>query len=157
MGPRRALSFALAVVFVCGAACASDDIALEIDSTFSEEERSDIVRAADAWNAFTQRPLIRVMPRGEEGDWIVLPAEVPYGCCGFKQERFRTIRLSPSTAPEHVFALALHELGHALGLEHVPHGVMQAVDPREAFTNDDRMECLRAGACAGSLVSTPAR
>ena len=44
-----------------------------------------------------------------------------------------------------------HEIGHVLGLDHVPAGVMQAVvdpaSPAPAWSDADEVECLRAGAC----------
>jgi hypothetical protein len=37
--------------------------------------------------------------------------------------------LRPSLSPRQAYAIALHELGHVLGLEHAPRGIMAARPP----------------------------
>ncbi len=61
----------------------------------------------------------------------------------------RTIRVVPEHCPS-LRACMCHELGHFVGLQHLPpgaRGVMSARNPEEHFTAADRAECERIGLC----------
>lgn len=123
--------------------CASGDVEAEIDVVFTKAQASEITRAANRWNEFTQRTVHIV----SDGDWLVVPATSPKGL-GYAQGNRRLIRISPITPDDQVFAVALHEFGHALGLNHVPQGVMDPERQTIEFSAEDMAECRRCGACA---------
>lgn len=136
----QAIGFLLGVVQV---ACDGDSIDCTVDDVFTAGQQDEIQRAADAWNAFTVRP-VRLT---DDGDWLILPALVPGGWLGYSQPRRRLIRVSPMTPDDQIYAVALHELGHALGLRHVSQGVMDPTRQTVDFSEQDMAECRRVGAC----------
>jgi hypothetical protein len=133
---------ALAALAAGTMSCAGDGVDCEIDSEFTDTEQSEIRRAADDWNAIAIREVRFV----QEGDWLILPASTSIGL-GLAQGKRRLIRINPSTPEDQVYAVALHELGHALGLRHVKQGVMDPHRQTIVFSNEDMAECRRAGAC----------
>lgn len=122
--------------------CADSGVDCEIDSEFTAEEQLEIRRAADDWNTRATREVRFVA----DGDWLILPASTSLGL-GLAQGRRRIIRINPSTPDDQVYAVALHELGHALGLRHVKQGVMDPNRQTIIFSEEDMAECRRAGAC----------
>lgn len=135
----------LAVVSLCVVSCGEGDVECEIDAVFTERQQSEIRRAASHWNAFTTRA-VTFAPEGE-GDWIILSAKVTLDRLGYAQRKRRIIRINPVTPDDQVYAVALHEFGHALGLGHVKKGVMDPDRQTIVFSEDDMAECRRAGAC----------
>ncbi len=125
--------------------CGAGDVECEIDAVFTDQQQAEIRRAAADWNKFTTR-VVTFAPEGE-GDWLILPAKVTLDRLGYAQRKRRLIRINPVTPDDQVYAVALHEFGHALGLGHVKQGVMDPDRQTIVFSDDDMAECRRAGAC----------
>jgi hypothetical protein len=136
---RAALELALAFVVCCG----SDAEEYEIDGAWTETQRAEIERAAADWNAISVRAL-RPTPKGE---WLIVRAFSPKPGLGLVERSRRLVRISPATPDDQVYAVALHEFGHVLGLKHVGRGVMSATEQITTFSAEDLAECHRAGAC----------
>lgn len=141
-GQTRRKHLACALLALTTMSCAQGDIDCEIDSVFTQEQRSEITRAADTWNGLASRG-VRIV---DDGEWLIVSAASPRGL-GYAQGNRRLIRISPSTPDDQVYAVALHELGHALGLGHVSRGVMDPDRQTIEFSPEDMAECRRAGAC----------
>lgn len=133
----------MAIASTCS--CGDDAVVCEIDAVFTNTQQSSIRRAANTWNAVTVRD-IRFAAEGE-GDWLILPASVTLNRLGYAQRKRRLIRINPLTPDDQIYAVALHELGHALGLGHVKQGVMDPDRQTLEFSDEDMAECRRAEAC----------
>jgi hypothetical protein len=138
----RALRASLAAL-ATSLSCGPGDQSVEIDPAFTSAQQADIRRAADAWNAFTSRKITI----DADGDWLVVSANVPGGWLGYTQRHRHLTRISPLTPDDQIYAVALHEFGHVLGLRHVKNGVMRADRQVTEFSEDDFAECRNAGAC----------
>jgi len=119
-------------------------LTLEIDPVFDASGREAIARATAEWNARSTRKL-RIVEDG--GEWLVLRAAIPDGHLGYAQQAHRLVRIELRATPEQVYPIALHELGHALGLNHVERGVMDPTRLGVEFSDADLGECRRARAC----------
>jgi len=132
----------------------SQDIELEVDTAFSSEDRAAIHAAADKWNTVTRSG--RKFIVSSSGDVLVLSAHVPGGYAGLEQSDWSLVRIDPDAPREDVYAIALHELGHVLGIRHTRSGVMWSPAtgarrpeqwPPVEFNEEDIAACRRAWAC----------
>lgn len=114
--------------------------------SFTTQQRDAIATAAGRWEAFSGRHV--ELRTGHAMQCAIYPATLRRrGFVGLHNEDSRDIALDPSGDVRELEAAALHELGHAYGMEHVASGVMAAVVRPVAFSADDRAECIRSGAC----------
>lgn len=157
--PQRLPILALAFVASC-----SPLLDFRLDPSFDDEAAEGIVQAAREWNAVTNDSHKITF----DGDSWYIEKKVPDGpWAGVTYRGDKRIVLDPS--PNMPWrTLALHELGHALGLRHlcsspramgevVPNaplcipgvslGVMDPITNSGAFTDADIHECREAGAC----------
>jgi predicted Zn-dependent protease len=132
-----------ALVLAAVVACAPP-VAYRADARFTPSQREEIRQAAATWNG-----LVEPGKRITEGDaWTVLAEEPPVGGAnGLCRRSTRTIWIRNPPIEATVYAVALHELGHALGLGHVSRGVMDPTRVTVEFSDEDRAECRKAGAC----------
>lgn len=129
---------------------------------FPDSEREEIWKAARAWDAIV-KPERRIRPGN---NWIVVREEPPYGFNGYASRTQRKIWIRPVPGGGvSTYAIAIHEWGHALGLRHIctapgakgdadprpcgseAMGVMDPMHVGTTFSEDDKAECRRAGAC----------
>jgi hypothetical protein len=130
----------------CGLlACGRPEVPVPIDATFTADERAAIASAIEDWN---QRTNDRHKIESRTWPWFIVrqdPGSARAGKCVFGAA---LILLRPGMSPDMLRAAARHELGHALGLQHVRRGVMQPDTFAENdFSEEDVAECRRAGAC----------
>jgi hypothetical protein len=144
--------------------CGTDDIVVELDSTLSSADQSEVRRAGGTWDGVTDSK-VRFSDRG---DWLVIRADVPDGFYGYTEPDRRLIRIKADVPTDTIYVVAIHELGHALKLEHTcvspdprmtkaapgaplcgntSHGVMDPIHARAEMGWEDLRECRRVGAC----------
>lgn len=127
------------------------------DTRFSKSERALIQSAAAAWGIFThgRAKLTFVWDLDDESlqDLADRPmivrsnkaARVPD--CGGNVDG-DVMRIVPAVCPD-TYACTLHEMGHYLGIGHVPypHSVMSARGQVRQFSSADREACVGVGLC----------
>lgn len=125
--------------------CGVFPVTIKVDPTCPPEMRGGVERAAWRWSAFADTS-VRV---DDDGDWLVLPVDVPGGWNGHVDHERQIIRISPRSS-EPFSVVALHELGHVLGLKDLApglDGVMDATRPTSEWSIHDRNECRARGPC----------
>lgn len=138
---RCAFVAAFAAVLACGAS----PIDVQVDGTFSDRERADLERAAARWADFCGAPVFALTER--KAEWLIVESSLPGDYKGFASRRRRLIRIDRERSGPQFYAVAIHEFGHVLGMQHVRNGVMAPGGGATEWSDEDRAEADAAGAC----------
>lgn len=174
---RRLAALVFTFLFLCCAALGFDDLVLDLDPGFEIEAQAELHLAGAEWNRRTltsHRILFTDDGAPYAEHWGVLAEKPPSGFNGETSRSHRIIRIAPRPIGASPYAVALHEYGHAHGLEHIcvsrnplarggaapgappcgdePMGVMDPDHVSTAFTQADLDECARVGACPPTKV-----
>lgn len=132
----------LAVALLMGGCTAEvDEPPLVLDPDFTLEQRLAVESGLARWDAVTR-------PWDSRG-WRIELGTPPHASAGWTYGDEKRIVMLPGTGFE---VRVTHEIGHAHGLDHVLHGVMQGGEgvsgPSSAnISEDDMVECRRVKAC----------
>ena len=139
-------------------------------SGFTPAHEQEIRAAAAKLNAITdEHHQITFSERGTNRILAFNPEPLPVGyLTGQWLSAYGVMLILPGTSP--VYGVALHEFGHAVGMEHIasPGSVMcsQTKAPSEdvssgwcgsasatELSGDDKIECVRVGACKPCILT----
>ena len=163
---KLAATLGLLCLSVSAGGCASpgamDDessvaVAMTIDPTeWTDTQLVSIFHAADRWNTLGGHQLVQLtVVDGPRARHHIRPATLPEHYSGMHSPALDTIRIDVSQAEDNFETVVVHELGHAMGMEHIPvAGIMYTVVDGSIrdFTAADRGECERVGWCGETLA-----
>lgn len=121
-------------------------ITMSIDPTFTSTEQQLIREAADRWNDITDsRHKIKFSSKSRAHIANTSPGP---GLDGRYEDG--NIMIRPNLTSHRFLTVATHEFGHALGIDHIPHGLMNARGEDPYLTQNDLIECQRIHVCPSS-------
>lgn len=145
----RFLLFLIALVALTG--CAPDHIVWAIDGSLSDEQRTAFYEACEDWNQVSNR--MQYVSEDDDGTnrvFIRAAEHMPIaGADGVYQRGSASMVLRRGMSREDFKKVVLHEMGHALGLDHIEAdpALMNPHATSETITPADIAECQRVGAC----------
>lgn len=163
---RALLYVALAVAAYNAVGCDAEPVpacggSYHAHRTLTPEARAETERAFAAWRELAGRDVVRFVDGDPDDATCSVRVDEGIGKLGLFRPADGSIALAPARMHDEapgcsaqmsdcIEAVALHETGHALGLEHTkdaghvmsPDGELLLV-----FTDADRAECLASGVC----------
>lgn len=139
----RALVLALALCLSCSGARAVPDC--QPDPDFTGDEMDALARAASQWSGITHEP-VRLT---SAGPWRLIKASPPdFRFVGQTLSAQHVVYIAPGLHADTFYGVAIHELGHVVGLQHISErGVMNPSVGETTFSAADIAECRRVRAC----------
>jgi hypothetical protein len=122
---------------------------------FTLEEQAWIEESASRWNVWVGYTLVKVIPGEQEACSIVNGFTVNPDAVAEEHEPTYVITIDKDHLQrlnqlnqKRFEAVVMHELGHALGYDHILNGkALMAPSANDDFTDLDRAECIRHNMC----------
>ncbi len=135
---------------------------LNASPKWSVEEQTHLQNAANRWNAFAKREVIAVRPNTSGPTCTIFEEQPPPPAIGYFKGRSGNILIAPLYSCASPLgkdmacfeAIAMHEMGHLLGLGHLPEGedgIMRATTGALDFSDADHEACVNSGICVGAV------